>query len=57
MHSDPRKNAPFSTQHPLVTKFEVDPAGKGEIGAGACSLFTEKAMKDEFGAERQQIDN
>lgn len=40
-----------SLQRPLLTEFNVVPAGKGKIFKGPRSTFTDQATKGKFGAE------
>lgn len=44
-------------QWPLLKKFNIRPAVKGTLFKGPRSIFGEQTVKDEFGAERQEIDN
>lgn len=39
----------ISLQHPLLTKYNIMPFGKGKIFKGSVSIFGEQAMKGKLG--------
>ena len=46
---------PMSLQHPLMTKLNIMPGGKGEIFKGIILILVEQAIKDILGTVRQYI--